>query len=130
MYTCIYCSLCRHVLDEASKHHPNDCWWVKADGCDLVSGLSESMAGIWHGDVDLNDGALEREYNAYKDRLQEIDKLKVHSNISRSQLIVQLNSIMRDVNKDREFVHTGMCIIFFCYEHAFSCSSSAISATV
>ena len=48
-----------HVLDEACKHHPHAWWWVKADGCDLVSGLAESVSEIWHGDVDLNNGELE-----------------------------------------------------------------------
>ena len=48
-----------HVLDEARKHHPNAWWWVKADGCDLVSGLAESVSEIWHGDVDWNNGELE-----------------------------------------------------------------------
>ena len=48
-----------HVLDEVRKHHPNAWWWVKAGGCDLVSGLAESVSEIWHGDVDLNNGELE-----------------------------------------------------------------------
>ena len=49
-----------HVLDEGAKHHRDSWWWVKADGCDLISGLAESTRGIWSGDVDVNDGALDK----------------------------------------------------------------------
>lgn len=47
------------MLDEASKHHPNTWWWLKADGCDVVSGLAESMRGTWSGYVDLNNGDVD-----------------------------------------------------------------------
>ena len=58
-------------MHEARKHHPHAWWWVKADGCDLVSGLAESVSEIWHGDVDLNNGELEAQYTAYQSRLQD-----------------------------------------------------------
>lgn len=44
--------------------HPDSWWWVKADGVDLVPGLGESMRREWSGDVDLNDGSLQEQYNA------------------------------------------------------------------
>ena len=43
------------VLDEAVRAHPNTWWWIKADGADLVSGLGDSVKGVWSGDVDLAD---------------------------------------------------------------------------
>ena len=60
-----------HVLDEEAKHHPNSWWWVKADGCDLISGLAESTRGVWSGDVDHND-ALNKQYQEYNFLLSRI----------------------------------------------------------
>ncbi len=65
------------MLDEASIHHPDAWWWLKADGCDVVSGLAESTRGIWSGDVDLNDGDVERQYKKYQDRLLVIQNLQL-----------------------------------------------------
>ena len=59
------------MLDEAAKHHPNPWWWLKADGCDITSGLAESMRGVWTGDVDLNDGGLSNNTNPIKTVTQE-----------------------------------------------------------
>ena len=33
-------------------------WWVKGDGCDLTSGLGESVSHEWSGDENLCDGKL------------------------------------------------------------------------
>lgn len=41
---------------------------MKADGADVVQGLGESMHLQWSGDVDLADGALQKEYEAYKEQ--------------------------------------------------------------
>lgn len=57
------------VLDEAAKTHPNSWWWLKTDGCDVTEGLMESTKLVWNGDVDLNDGKLLQQYEAYRTRL-------------------------------------------------------------
>ena len=44
------------VLDEAARSHPEVWWWVKGDGCDVTSGLQESVDHKWSGDVDLGNG--------------------------------------------------------------------------
>ena len=45
------------MLDSAaSVGGPNTWWWLKGDGCDLVSGLKESVRLEWSGDVDFNTG--------------------------------------------------------------------------
>ena len=100
-----------HVLDEACKHHPHAWWWVKADGCDLVSGLAESVSEIWHGDVDLNNGELEAHYTAYQSRLQDIRNLTMATYPNRLRLCQQLASFIHDIENDLEFLHTGQ----FCY---------------
>ena len=54
------------VLDDAAISHPNSWWWLKADGCDINKGLKESVQQKWSGDVDLNDGHLQKQYEAYQ----------------------------------------------------------------
>ena len=45
-------------MDEAARSHPEVWWWVKGDGCDVTSGLQES---VYHksSDVHLGDGKLQ-----------------------------------------------------------------------
>ena len=61
------------VLDQAASIHPDSSWWIKADGVDVLPGLGESMRMEWSGDVDLNDGSLQRQYDAYIQRLDFIN---------------------------------------------------------
>lgn len=57
------------VLNEACLAHPDSWWWLKADGCDIISGLKESAKLEWSGDIDLNDGKLQEQYQAYREHL-------------------------------------------------------------
>lgn len=102
-----YCHCQTHVLDEAAIHHPEAWWWVKADGCDLVSGLAESVKGVWHGDVDLNDGDMKKQFDSYQSRLLEVKRLVVSSTSGRVGLCTQLASHEYRIKKDLEFLHTG-----------------------
>ena len=63
------------MLEEGKRVHPNAQWWIKADGCDLVEALGESVNGDWSGDVDLNDGEVARQHSEYTDRLSHIEDL-------------------------------------------------------
>lgn len=63
------------TLDEACKAHPNARWWVKGDGCDIISGLEESVNCDWNGDVDHGDGQLQALYQMYMDRLKRVKNL-------------------------------------------------------
>lgn len=58
------------VLKDAKHVHPNAWWWVMADGCDIVSGLKESVKKEWSGDVDLNDGAVLTLHTQYMESLK------------------------------------------------------------
>ena len=40
-----------------------------------MKGLGESMSGRWSGDVDLNDGSLEKSYANYLQRLKEAKEI-------------------------------------------------------
>ena len=58
------------MIDEAKRLLPSTKWWIKADGVDIVSGLSESVTLEWSGDVDLNDGMVEKMHNTYLKRAE------------------------------------------------------------
>ena len=80
--------------------HPDSWWWVKADGVDLVPGLGESMRREWSGDVDLNDGSLQEQYNAYIQRLDFIKNLGLGKRKSHSQLLQDLHASHQDLAED------------------------------
>ena len=52
------------VLEEAARIHPEAWWWVKADGCDIVSDLKESVK------LDLNNGKIATLHGKYKSHLK------------------------------------------------------------
>ena len=100
-----------YVLDEAAKHHPNAWWWLKADGCDVVNGLAESMRGAWSGDVDLNDGELQQQHKAYQDRLARIECMKYTPD--REQLCDHLHSIIDHLKEDLEVPANRYIILLY-----------------
>ena len=53
------------------KAHPNGCFWLKVDACDLKVALQESVRAKWDGDVDLGDGKLEEMRADYDARRAE-----------------------------------------------------------
>ena len=48
---------------------------VVAEGCNLVKGLKESVKLQWSGDVDLNDGRFQKQYDEYKEHLVKVEKV-------------------------------------------------------
>ena len=93
------------MLDEAARHHPDSWWWLKADGCDVITGLSESTRGVWSGDVNLNDGALEEQFQVYQDRLSRVADIKLCDD--RGRLLRQLGGIVHELQEDLVYLHTG-----------------------
>lgn len=92
----LHASLQSVVLDEACLAHPDSWWWVKADGCDITQGLKESTKLEWSGDVDLNDGKLQNQYQAYRARLAFIENIGLEES---NETIVknQLKDVLRDM---------------------------------
>lgn len=85
------------TLDEASQVHPCAKWWIKADGCDIVSGLEESVRLEWNGDVDYGTSELQLLYSSYCHRLDLIEKLSSDDPLEdRRQLVLE--------NLQREYV--------------------------
>ena len=93
------------MLDKAAKAHPTSTWWIKADGIDLMKGLCESVGGIWSGDADINDGSLEKQYMAYKQRTIDINELSIGDS---AKLEINLGKEKCQLNKDIVFITQGM----------------------
>jgi len=77
-------------------------WWIKVDAVDIVSGLGESVNGVWSGDVDLNDGKLQELYQEYKGQQELINSLILLEN--RTNLCTALNNMQRYLDTSLEFV--------------------------
>lgn len=95
------------VLDEASRTHPNSWWWVKADGCDLVEGFGESTKLDWSGDVNLNDGQLQKKYKHYRKRLDFISGVGLHKRRDVNTLLHDLGVCAKDIKEDICFISTS-----------------------
>ena len=95
------------VLDQASQHDSQTQWWIKADGCDVLSGLAESMRGMWSGDVDLADGELQRKFQEYQQRLMKIQSLAFTTREETLQNLCYHLSMLQD---DQEFLISSKCI--------------------
>lgn len=91
------------MLDDAVKHHPDAWWWLKADGCDINQGLQESVQRLWSGDVDLNDGGLQKRYDDYINRIGQAKQL----GLERHQVNDQLDLLLSDFTKDLKFINSG-----------------------
>lgn len=97
-------------MTEAHKLHPDARWWIKGDGCDVVSGLEESVCLEWHGDVDFGIGELESMYSTYLKRLTDMDIFK--SNVclgeNRAKIVGLLSTEQEQMKADNLFVTEGM----------------------
>ena len=85
-------------------------WWIKGDACDLVPGLCESVKGMWSGDVDLNDGILQKSYKAYIKRLEEINEMvltQTEDQVASATVVHQLTTCREAVENDVHFLHAG-----------------------
>ena len=92
------------VIDEAAKAHPNSWWWVKADGCDLVSGLGESTRCVWSGDIDLNDGELSKLRESYQKRLDFIGGTGLDERSGNMCVLEDITTCIDNCSKDIRFL--------------------------
>ena len=97
------------VIDEAAKVHPNSWWWLKADGCNLVSGLSESTRSDWSGDVDLNDGKLAELREVYQKRLDFTDTIGLIPRRNRADMSNDLTCCSEHLSDDIKFLTQSKC---------------------
>ena len=94
------------VLDDAAKHHPDSWWWLQADGCDINPGLKESVKCQWSGNVDLNDGLLQKQHDAYISRIEQANTIGLEGGSVADQLTLLSSDL-----KDLKFINSGNCFI-------------------
>lgn len=63
------------------------------DGCDLVSGLQESVRLQWNGDIDFGDGDIQLMHNMYLSRLKRVDMIITADVFSREKRCVVLQTL-------------------------------------
>lgn len=95
------------MLDEASATHQSSYWWIKGDGCDIVKGIGESVSGNWSGDVDLNDGKLQLQFDKYQKRLNTVENLGLLPHHKQEQICQDLRQIENELTADISFITKG-----------------------
>ena len=95
------------VLDEAASVHPNSWWWIKADGYDLVKGLTESVSGEWSGDVNLYPEVLEKLFEEYKERLRFLNGLGLQDRANSAVLQSDITTVKEQIINDIKFITNG-----------------------
>lgn len=95
------------MLDQAHAAHPDAQWWIKGDGCDVVCGLKESVTHQWSGDVDFNDGQVQKAHEKYCEHLQFIQGLGLGERCSRSAIVVDLKVIEKNLSDDLDLLVSG-----------------------
>ncbi len=88
--------------NEAVRHY----MWLKADGCDVNEGLMELTTMVWNGDVDLGDGSLQQQYDAYQLRLANVKHIEI--GCSSVDITSKLKSTLDSVDVDLKFIHSGV----------------------
>ena len=90
------------VLLQAQKRLPNSTWWIKGDATDVTEGLRESVQLQWSGDVDLNDGHIQHQYDMYQQRLKTCETFGLLDNggsATAEQIITQALSILEELHQ-------------------------------
>ena len=98
------------VLDSAAKQNPNATWWIKGDGCDVVPGICESVNMVWSGDVDLNDGELQKAYQQYRKQLEFISGIGLNTRQTKELIVQDLKVLCDWLVSDKDFAIKGVSI--------------------
>ena len=97
-------------MDEAARIMPDEEWWIKSDGCDVVKGLTESMRLEWGGDVDLGDDTLQRHHEDYLSQLTLVKGITRNANVPNecSLIIADLKIIKTNLDEHLLFAPQGI----------------------
>ena len=93
------------MLKKLHSVNPTAKWWIKGDGPDVVKGLWQSVSGEW-GDVDLNDGKLQRLHTEFQDAITWINSVGLH-NSDVDHVKNDLKKVLTKLTSDLKFVSTG-----------------------
>ena len=92
------------LLDSAVKNNPDTTWWIKGDGCDVVPGVCESVNMIWSGDVDLNDGELQKHYRT---QLEFVSGIGLKGRQVKDSILKDLGTLHNWLVSDRDYAIKG-----------------------
>ena len=73
-----------------------------------MSDLVESVKHEWSGDVDLGDGAVQKEYATYLERLEFVDSLQLTCDDKCLEMLSALKGVHTQLINDRDFIDSGM----------------------
>ena len=73
------------------------------------------MKQQWSGDVDLNDGSLQKQFAEYKDRLGKAEKV----GMEKEKAEENLDGVLQDLVKDLDFIHSGMPLLKLNYSNRY-----------
>jgi len=102
------------ALKRASAEQPGGQWWIKANSCDLTSGLMESMHGIWNEDVNLADGKVQELNQMYRDRQTSCNELGLKESRSLQNIKTQIQNKWDEVKHNMEFLSPGTIPTLVC----------------
>ena len=94
------------TLDEGSRLQPNATWWIKADVCDVISGLAESLRLEWNGDIGFGTSEVQVLYKVYRDRLNHLDRTGSDTFVDENRLFI-VHTLLHEkctISKDMEFI--------------------------
>jgi hypothetical protein len=83
---------------------PNGRWWIKADACDVRSGLMESMRQNWLGDCDLGDGKVQALHQKYITYLAYIQGIGLGSRKNDILVTQDIKSLLAVLHSDESFL--------------------------
>lgn len=89
------------------KAHPTAWWWLKADGCDIVEGLKESLKHEWSGDVDLNDGKLAKLHDEYMIRRKFIESVVINDKRGKPSILSDVQKLKKSLESDITFLSSS-----------------------
>ena len=89
--------------------YPSGRFWIKGDGCDIKPALQQSVKGVWNGDADLGDGALQNLRTDYEQRIKKLKNLTVlHTDIEFERVMDDIEKVTVDLETDEEFLTQGV----------------------
>lgn len=92
----------------------------------MVCSLEESLRLEWNGDVDLDDGRLQKLYHSYRQRLDGLEHLtKLRSDIH--LVLITLNREESDITTDLKFISECKWDLKFMLPHNFMYDCTLIS---
>lgn len=83
----------------------------------MVKGLSESTRGVWSGDVDMNDGTLEKLFQNFSRQLKFVKSIGLGDRATGELMLSDLEQVLQDMKNYMEFLIKGIIIMYIHIMH-------------